>query len=65
MLGRGGGELARLLDVQDWTEDVCYDVVQKEAFIGDEQGDKGHQVRVDAWIDQYLQGDKGLLIYYE
>ena len=36
VLGRGGGELAHLLDVQDWTEDVSYDVVQKEAFVGDE-----------------------------
>ena len=59
---RGGrGELARLLDTQDWTEDVRYDVVQKEALVGDEQSDKGHQVRVDAWVNQYLHGNKGLL----
>ncbi len=42
VLRRGGGELARLLDAQDWTEDVRDDVMEKEALVGNEQGDKGH-----------------------
>lgn len=45
------GELALKLDVQDWAEDVCDDVMKKEALVGNEKGNKGHKVRVDAWID--------------
>ena len=39
-----------MLDTQDWTEDIRDDIMKKEALVGNEQGDKGHQVRVDTWV---------------
>lgn len=51
VLRRCRGELASLLNAQDWTEDVRDDVMEQEALVGNEKGNKRHQVRVDPWVD--------------